>query len=270
MPSRPRSGRSGKCQENGCKAGYWVETRATFGRDLGGRRRPLISWLFTSWIGKGVVLRTQTVRAQTEQKDTRRIQSRIKTAPEINPHSQRAIRSYKGTMPLCAPSWHPIKVVLVCRYRLREPPRSHSDSKRPVNNDLFLRSERQCHPKDDRRRNHNISLGLCKPSHRSRLWRRDHYLRLRRFRLPRLPDPRPRPPRSIPSSGTPSPPRRAAALSTRPPRSTCSMVTPSLYHRPAIRERRSDRHCPNPLHPPRPPRLHQCRDQRKRHGGADT
>ena len=53
--------------------------------------------------------------------------------------------------------------------------------------------------------------------------------------------PRPRRLRSIPSSGTPSRHPRAAAPHTRRPRSTCSMVIPCLYHRPAIRERRSDR-----------------------------
>ena len=46
--------------------------------------------------------------------------------------------------------------------------------------------------------------------------------------------------------------------------------TLALNHRPAIRERHRDRHTPNQLHPPRPPRLYQRRDQRERHGGADT
>ena len=45
---------------------------------------------------------------------------------------------------------------------------------------------------------------------------------------------------------------------------------PCLYHRPAIRERRSDWHGPNQLHPPRPPRLHECRDQRQRHRRAGS
>ena len=42
--------------------------------------------------------------------------------------------------------------------------------------------------KDDRRHYHNISLGLCKPSHRARCGRGHDHLWLRCVRLPRPPD----------------------------------------------------------------------------------
>ena len=42
-------------------------------------------------------------------------------------------------------------------------------------------------PKDHRRRNHNICLGLCKSSHCAGFWRRDHHVRLRCLRQPRFP-----------------------------------------------------------------------------------
>ena len=117
------------------------------------------------------------------------------------------------------------RIVLVRRDRLRKSTRSKSDSKWPFHNDLFLRSERQSHPKNDRRRNHNISLGLCKPSHCPRLWRRNVNVWLRCIRLPRFPNPLAPPRRSIPSSGTPSRHRRAAAPNTQPRPSTSSTGT---------------------------------------------
>ena len=98
------------------------------------------------------------------------------------------MRSYEVQFPYARHRGTRGRIVLVRRDRLRKSPRSDSDSERPIDNDLFLRSERQSLPKDDRRRNHDIRLGLCKPPHRARLWRGDHYLRLRRFRLARLPD----------------------------------------------------------------------------------
>ena len=144
-----------------------------------------------------------------------------------------------------------------------------SDSKWPLNNDLFLRSERQPRPKDHRRRNHNISLGLCKPAHCPRRWRRNHDLQIRCLRQPRLP-----------SNCHDHDPLSVQVVLHRVihgqrryirnhDRIRLQRRHARLHCRPAICERRSDRHRTDPLHPPRSSREHECHDKRKRDRRAD-
>src|ERR1700730_15830659 len=75
--------------------------------------------------------------------------------------------------------WRLDRHVHLRRHGLREPPRSHSNSKRRLNNDFCVRRRRQCHAKNDRRHKYNIRLGLCKPPHCARLRWSDHDLWLR-------------------------------------------------------------------------------------------
>ena len=107
---------------------------------------------------------------------------------DANPHRWREVRFSAVQFPYARHRGTRGRIVLVRRDRVREPPRSDSDSKRREHNDLFLRSERQPLPKNDRRRHDDVYVGLCEPPHGAGLWRRNHYLRLRRFRLARLPD----------------------------------------------------------------------------------
>ena len=121
-------------------------------------------------------------------KSVKRDPARISRCRAVHPHTPREIRSYKGynffMLAIAAPEAGSYPYAGT---GYANPHAVKSDSKRPIDNDLFLRSERQSLPKDDRRRNHNISLGLCKPSHWPRLRRRNHYLRLRCLRVARLP-----------------------------------------------------------------------------------